>query len=326
MLASILQIIEQSLGSQLALAAQVCFALGVAMAAYVATAPLARVLVDLKAARLGMERDWILQCPACKRMTAASSGRCEQCGKSLDLPLIVRVRNFFGPEGEPRWLRAIRWTLTVAGTLAFALATVFVLLNTGAWLPQTILERLLVGVSLIAWAGVAWLAGRVFGIGTGGPISRLRDAVLALAGAAVLSAAATLAGAARPVSEEVLVRVSVQGQQARVGDRAVPLADAQFGFEYLQVHHELVGLRRVTPLAVVGASRIPLPMHEAEEAIADHLWAHSQRYGARGLAVRKLTQQFQAQEAGTYEIVLRGGEISARLAGAAPAPGPGATR
>lgn len=312
MLATLLQIMEKSLGPSLAAAADVLFWLGALMAAYVVVAPLARVLIELKAARLGMERDWIMQCPTCRRMTVASSGSCEQCGKSLDIPLVVRVRNFFGQEGESRWLRTLRWGLTVAGASLFAIITVLALVRSGGWHPQTTLERLFVGFSLITWCGVAWLLGRLFGIGTGGPISRLRDAILALAGSAVLAATATLAGAARPQTEDVLVHVAIQGQQAVIDGRSVPLAGPQLGFEYLQIDHELLGLRHVIPLAVVGAQRSTLPLGDFEQALAEHLWAHAKAYAARGLVVRKRAEQWQIVESAPFDILLKGGEITAR--------------
>jgi len=318
-LATILQIIEKSFGPHLVFAAEILFWLGIVLAAYVAGAPLVRVAIELKAARLGMERDWIMQCHTCRRMTVASTGVCDQCGKSLDIPFVVRLRNFFGSEGESHWLRALRWGLEVAGAALFAVVTLFALARSGGWNPETTLERLFVGFSLITWAGVAWLLGRVFGIGTGGPLSRLRDAILALAGIAVLSAAATLAGAARPATEKVLVHVVVSGAQVRVGDQAVPLVDSQLGFEYLQIDHELAGFKYVVPLAIVGARRIELPSGEIKQTLVEHLWAHAQGYTARGLVVRKRTEQWRVVEPVPFDIVLQGGEIATRRAESPPA-------
>jgi len=68
----------------------------------------------------------------------------------------------------------------------------------------------------------------------------------------------------------------------------------------------------VIPLAVVGTQRIDLPTGEFEEALVNHLWAHAQGYTARGLAVRKRTEQWQVVDAAPFDILLRGGEISAR--------------
>jgi len=323
-LATILQVIEKSFGPHLVLTAGILFWLGIVLAAYVALAPLARAAIELKAARLGMERDWIMQCHTCRRMTVASTGICEQCGKSLDIPFVVRLRNFFGSEGESHWVRMLRWGFDVAGASIFAGVTMFALVRSGGWHPETTVERLFVGFSLITWTGVAWLLGRVFGIGTGGPLSRLRDAILALAGIAVLSAAVTLAGASRPVTEKVLVHIVINGAQARIGDQTVPLVDSQLGFEYLQVDHELAGFKTVVPLAVVGARRIDLPMGEIEQALVDHLWAHAQGYTARGLVVRKRIEQWRVVDPVPFNIVLRGGEISTRRS-EPPAQPPAAT-
>lgn len=320
MLATLLQLLEKSLGPSLAVTADFVFWLGALMALYLVLAPLARVLIELKAARLGMERDWVMQCPTCRRMTVATSGTCEQCGKSLDIPLVIRVRNFFGPEGEARWLRTSRWVLTVAGASLFAILTAFALIRSGGWHPQTTMERLFVGFSLVAWCGVAWLLGRIFGIGTGGPLSRLRDAILALAAIAVLSASAALAGAARPQTEIVLVHIVIQGQQAVVDGKSVPLAGPQLTFEYLQIDHEMLGFKHVVPLAVIGAQRVDLPLGEFEQSMADHLWANAQRYAARGLVVRKRTEQWHIVESAPFDILLRGGEIAARRTEASTAP------
>jgi hypothetical protein len=312
MLATLLQAIEQALGPSLSSIGDIAFWVGILMLAYVVLAPLLRVVVQSKAARSGIEREWIMSCAHCRKITVVAGPECEHCGREFELPWIVRLHIFFGNEGEAHWLRTTRWIYTFAGLSAFVTITVAALISTGAWSPQNNLEELFVGLSLIAWAGLGWLLGRVVGIGTGGPISRIRDAIFSLALATVLIGTATLASAARPVPETVVASIRIDGQVAQMGSKAIALVGYQIGFEYLQVEYDFAGFRRITPLAIVGARRIDLPMGNFESALVDALWEHSNGLNTRGLSVRKHTEQFVANESGTYEIVLRGDKISIR--------------
>ena len=174
------------------------------------------------------------------------------------------------------------------------------------------IERLFTGASLIAWAGLGWLLGRIFGIGTGGPISRIRDAVFALAAVAVLSVTTAVAAAARPVPETTVARVNVQGQVAQYNGRSTPLIGYQLGFEYLQIENEVAGFRRIIPLAVVGAKRIDLEHGKITQTLIDHLWSNAEAYSRHGLLVRKRVEQFPASESGIYDVVRHGGEIQVR--------------
>lgn len=312
MLASLLKTIEASFGAALSPAGDIVFWLGVAISLYVIVAPIVRVAVERQAALLGMEREWIMQCLACRRVTVVAGSVCEHCGKPLGIPWTVRLRNAFGDGGEAQWLRTSRWILTIAGVGSFAIVTLTALIASGAWNPQSHIEKLFVGLSLIAWAGFGWLFGRVLGIGTGGPIARVRDAIFALAAVAVLTATTTVAVAARPIPETMLARVTVQGQVAQFEGQSIPLIGYQVGFEYLQVEHELAGFRRILPLAIVGASRIDLEHGKITQALVDHFWNHAQGYSRHGLLVRKRVEQFPAFEPGIYEVVLRGGEVQVR--------------
>jgi hypothetical protein len=312
MLATLLQAIEQGLGPSLSSAADIAFWGGMLMLAYVVLAPLMRVVVQTRAARFGIEREWIMSCPHCRKISVVAGSECEHCGRELDIPWIVRLHIFFGNEGEASWLRTTRWVYTFVGLSAFVVITVTVLSSTGTWSPQSNIEKLFVGLSLIAWAGLGWLLGRVLGIGTGGPISRVRDAIFSLALATVLIATTTLALAARPVPETIVASVKVEGQVAQLGTKAIALIGYQIGFEYLQVEHSFAGFRRITPLAIVGARRIELPLSDFESALTDLLWKHATGLTARGISVRKRTEQFVTSESGIYEIVLRGDEVSIR--------------
>jgi len=312
MLATLLQAIEQGLGPSLSSVGDIAFWAGVLMLVYVVLAPLLRVVVQTRAAHFGIEREWIMSCLHCRKISVVEGSECEHCGRDLDIPWIVRLYIYFGNEGEANWLRTTRWAYTFIGLSVFVVITVTALVSTGTWSPQSNIEKLFVGLSMITWAGLGWLLGRVLGIGTGGPISRVRDAIFSLALATVLIATTTLALAARPVPETVVASVRIDGQVAQLGTKAIALVGYQLGFEYLQVEHDFAGYRRITPLAIVGARRIDLPLSDFESALVKTLWKHANGLTARGISVRKRTEQFVTNESGTYEIVLRGGQVSIR--------------
>jgi hypothetical protein len=309
LLSLVLQTIESSFGSGLAAVAAGAFWIGMAMVIYVIAVPVARVAIDFSAANIGLARHWVMQCPTCKQTIVVSGGDCERCGKALGIPLAVRIRNFFSPEIEADWWRYLRWGWTMLGTAAFALVTVTVLVTTGAWHPQAHVEKLFVGLALLTWAGLGWLMGRVAGMNTGGPLSRLRDGIFALASAAVLALLVIAADAARPVAETVLARITVQGQAAQINGRHVPLVGYQFGFEYLQLDHPLLGYQQIIPMAVIGSASIPLLEDGWRKKVVDHFWSHASGYTARGLAVRRRTELFLTPQPGVYDVVLRGREI-----------------
>ncbi|UCD69509.1 MAG: hypothetical protein JSW48_05415 [Betaproteobacteria bacterium] len=312
MLSSLLRTIEQGFGPLLSSAGDIAFLLGLLMLVYVILAPSIRILVEMQAANIGIEREWIMHCMSCRRMTVVAGSECEHCGHNLGIPWAVRLRQFFSRGGEPRWLEVTRWIYTSLGVIAFTLITVVALGVSGAWNPQSHIEKLFVGLSLLTWAGLGWLLGRVFGIGTGGPISRVRDTVFSLALAALLLTTTTLASAARPVEEAVVAQVRVDGQVAQLGSRATALVGYQLGLEYLHVEHAFAGFRHATPLAIIGTRRLELPLGERQSDVVDFLWKHSVALTERGLAVRKRTDQFMVAESGIYEIVLRGDKLSIR--------------
>jgi len=310
MLALLLQTIENTLGPSLGVAATAAFWAGILIVAYLVAAPIARIALDFSAARVGLARHWVMQCPTCKRTAVVSGAQCEHCGKPLGIPWHVRLHNFFTPEIEPDWWRYLRWFWAGTGVAVFTIITLAVMIRSGAWNPQTNVEKFLVGLALMAWAGLAWLVSRVAGLNTGGPVSRLRDAVFALATAAALSALVTLAAAARPVPETILARVTVQGQVAQVEGQSIPLVGYLFGFEYLQLDHELLGYQKVIPLAVIGSSSVPLVRSRWTRKIVDHFWEHANGYTTRGLSVRRRTEQVLVNEPGIYDVVLQGREIT----------------
>lgn len=312
MLSSLLRTIEQAFGPMLSSAGDIAFVVGLVMVAYVILAPSIRIIVEIQAANIGIEREWIMHCLSCRRLTVVTGSQCDHCGHDLGIPWTVRLRQFFSSGGEPRWLQLTRWVYTALGIVAFGLITLVVLSVSGAWSPQNHIEKLFVGLSLLTWGGLGWLLGRVFGIGTGGPVSRVRDAIFSLALVALLLTTTTLASAARPVEETVVVQVRVDGQVAQVGTQAIALVGYQLGLEYLHVEHSFAGFRHVTPLAIVGARRIELPLGARQSDVVDFLWKHAATLTERGLAVRKRTDQFLVVDSGIYEIVLRGDQISIR--------------
>ena len=261
MLATLLRAIEQGLGPSLSSIGAVAFWGGMLMLAYVAIAPLIRVIVQSRAARSGIEREWIMSCQHCRKISVVAGSECEHCGHELDIPWIVRLYIFFGNEGEATWLRTTRWVYTVAGLSVFVVITVFVLSSTGSWRPQSNIETLFVGLSLIAWAGLGWLLGRVLGIGTGGPVSRVRDAIFSLALASVLIATTTLASAARPVPETIVASVKVDGQVAQLGGKAVALESYHMGSREQRIAEHAASALELIVQIDVG----PTPLRPQEE-------------------------------------------------------------
>ncbi len=312
MLSSLLRTIEQGFGPLLSSAGDIAFLIGLLMLTYVILAPAIRIIIEMQAANLGIEREWIMHCASCRRMTIVAGSECEHCGHDLGIPWPVRLRQFFSRGAEPRWLQLTRWVYTLLGIAAFTLLTIVALSVSGGWSPQSHVEKLFVGLSLLTWAGLGWLLGRVFGIGTGGPIARIRDAIFSLALVALLLTTTTLASAARPVEETVVAQVRVNGQVAQLDSKAIALVGHQLGLEYLYVEHAFAGFRHVMPLAIVGARRLELPIGDRQRKLAEFLWKHAAVLTERGLAVRKRTDQFVVVEPGLYEIVLRGDDISIR--------------
>lgn len=309
MLALLLQTVENALGPSLGLAAVIVFWSGIAVAAYMVAAPMARIAIDIGTARAGFSLQWITQCPACKHDTEIVDARCTHCRVRLSIPWHMHLRRFFGPRVGFRWWHGVSWAWSIVGIAAFTIMTVGALTMSGAWNPQTNVEMLLVGLALIAWAGLAGLVAGVLNLGAVGPFARLRDAIYALASAAVLSALMVLASAARPVPETLLARIIVQGQVAQVSGRTIAPAGGQLGFEYLQINHALLGYQKVFPLAIVGMSSIPLAQDRWTGWMVDHLWQYARGYTARGLAVRKRSEQILINEQGTYDVILHGQEI-----------------
>ncbi|MGH8679357.1 MAG: hypothetical protein ACREUQ_13535 [Burkholderiales bacterium] len=312
MLDMILQTIDKTLGSSLATAADIVFWSGLVLMSYLVLAALTRLLMELRAARIGLEKRWVMNCPTCERMTIVSSSVCEHCGRPLGMPLTLRVQHIFMFLSEPHWLRNVRWALTFAALVLFVAVSAVFAVRTSALAGQSNLERMFLGFAMIAWTGLAWLIARMLNPSQGGVLSRLRDAVFALVVFAILSVLLGVVGAARPVPETVVATVQIDGQVAQLQGQAIALAGSQMGFEYLQIDHPLVGFHRIIPIAIFGAQRVELPMGRFEAAVSEHLWEHSNDYTARGLSVRRRTEQLLVDEPGTYEVVLRGNEVKVR--------------
>ena len=114
-------------------AGDIAFLIGLLMLAYVILAPAIRIFVEMQAANLGIEREWIMHCMSCRRMTVVAGSECEHCGHNLGIPWTVRLRQFFSRGGEPRWLEVTRWIYTGLGVIAFTLVTFVALSVSGAW-------------------------------------------------------------------------------------------------------------------------------------------------------------------------------------------------
>lgn len=306
--------LEKSLGPALAPVGSVVYWGALALLALVALVPLARVWMESRAWRLHMTQRWIMTCPQCARRSVVQGRQCSHCGRDVHIPWTVRLWTGIGRERETRFRKRARWITHTVGSLGFLVLTVW-LGTTTLWMhPQGELHRLFAGVTGVAWAGTAWLAGRAFTLSRHGPVSRGRDLVLALASLGVLAVALILTDAARPTAETLLARFSVEDRQAVIGHKSTALGDDTVVFEYLQLDHQLLGYHEVIPLALVGKERISFGAGMVETWIIGHLRRHAEDYTARGLAVRWRSDRLRVSPGHRYEVVDRRGQVLIRRA------------
>jgi hypothetical protein len=312
MLPLLFQTLEQSFGSTLSQAAFVIYWSAVLLLAYTLAAPIYRLWVEYATVRTGLERQWIMTCPQCGERTIVQGRRCANCRGNLEIPLTVRLWHAGTMRRESRLVRWLRWTIHGLAITGFVAASLVGMLMTGALAPQGELHRLFLGVAITAWAAVGWLAGRALHLGPGGPLGRLRDAVLAMAAIGILAMALFLAHMARQNQEFTLVRFSTEGGMARLADQSLPLTGGEIEFEYLQLDHALLGYHEIIGLALQGQGRVPIPRRNLKQWTLRHLWEYADAYAARGLTVRRLTERLHVERDQSYEVVLRGRDITVR--------------
>ncbi len=314
MLRLLFESLETILGPALVEVARLVYWAGLAVAGAAALLPLWRVWVDHATERAGLARRWVATCPACGGTGVIRGGACAHCGKPLEVPWAVRLRTR-GPgwREAPAVRRAAR-AYHLAGAVLFALVVAWTAAATGALSPRGELHRLFLGLGLLALAAAGRSAGRALRLERRGVLARAGDGLQALAATGILAVSLFLAGAAHPAAETLLARFSVADGAARVGDRLLPTSEGEIGVEYLQLDHDVLGYRRIVPLAFVGAERAPLAVGPAGRWVIGHLREHADAYEARGLRVRVRTDRHRVVPGGTYEVVLSGDELLIRRA------------
>jgi len=315
MLPLLFQTLEQSFGSALSPAAFVTYWGAVLLLAYTLAAPIYRMWIDYATVRTGLERQWIMICPQCGERTVVQGRRCANCRGNLEIPLIVRLWHAGTMRRESRLARWIRWTIHGLAITGFVAVSLVGMVMTGALAPEGELHRLFLGIAITAWAAFGWLVGRALHLGPGGPLGRLRDAVLAVAAIGILAMALFLAHMARQNLEVTLVQFSTEGGMARLADQSLSLTGGEIEFEYLQLEHDLLGYHKIIGLALQGQGRVPIPRRNLQQWILRHLWEYADTYAARGLTVRRRTERLRVEHDQAYEVVLRGRDILTRRIG-----------
>ncbi|HEX4984593.1 MAG TPA: hypothetical protein VFV71_00845 [Burkholderiales bacterium] len=315
MMRSLFQAIEQSLGPSLATVSAVVYWAAVALLAHRILAPLLRLRMEMVAARLKVAESIMMECPYCHRETIVHDNQCSFCRKSIGLPLSLRAWHFIRLHRHPKWFRWTCWTWDILGLALFIAVTIAGLAAVKPWVTSGPLQRLFLGIAILAWTGLGWTAARILDISMHGPIARLRDLVFSLAIAGVLAVSLFLAVEARPVEEAVMWRIPVgEGGIARIGGRPLALPQGMIGFEYLQVDHELLGYHRVIPIAFLGSERMELAHKGLEKWFLENLRRHGQGYSERGLSVRSRVEQFIVTPNQAYEVVERDRQVFFRPA------------
>lgn len=317
MLRLLFQSLEGLFGPSLGGVARGVYLTGALVLALAVLLPFWRIWVDWRTARVGLAERWVGPCPACGLTGPVWGGTCSACGADLGVPWVVRWRT----RGSA-WLAAPVWrrvgqAYRLAGALLFGGAAVFALATVVSPAAAGPLHRLFAGLAFLALAGVGFAFGRALGPGPRGLLSRAGHLLHGSAAVGFLAVALLLADAARPPAETRLAAVTVGEGTVTVGERTFRLTpEGEVGLEYLQLDHELLGLRRVVPLAYMGAERSPIPHAAPTRWLVGHLRRHADDWERRGLTVRLRHDLRRVTPGERYEIVLSHGQVQIRRAGA----------
>jgi hypothetical protein len=319
MVRALFQGIERSLGPGLAHTSLLVYWGGLILLALAVCVPLVRIWLDYALARIGLAQYWVMTCGQCGKRSLVLGRSCGECGRDLGIPWPVRLWTSLPGRRESVWARRLRWAGHLLGSTAFLLLSIWMVTATGALAPRGQLARLFLGCALLAWAMVGWFGGRAMRLAARGIVARAGDLLVGLAALGLMSVALFLADVARPVPEIPLVRFVAVDTRVRVADRLLPLSEGEIGVEYLQVEQELMGYRRIIPLALVGAERLPFPRGMAGQWLVNHLRRQADRYTARGLVVRLRSERLRVTAGQAYEVIRRDGQLIIRRVADSPA-------
>jgi len=315
MLRLLFQSIEQSLGPFLSQAAAVIYWSGLILVACAVLVPVYRVLMEYAAARRSLEQHWVMTCRSCGKLTIVTGRLCGHCDGELDIPWALKRWAALPTRRRGTWARRLKWAGHLLGSAAFLLLSIWVTTAVGALAPQGELHRLFIGFALMAWAEVGWFGGRMLRLDPRGMLTRVGDALMALAAIGAMAIALFFADAARPISETQLARFTTFQGVARIGEQLIPLARGEVGFEYLQLDHELLGYRRIIAAGFSSGERVALPRNAIAQGIVNHLRQHAVGYTNRGLTVRLRTERILVSPNQTYEVIQREGQVLIRRVG-----------
>ncbi len=320
MLRLLFQSLEQSLGPSLSQAAEVIYWIGVILLAGAVLVPVYRVLMEYAAARRGLEQHWVITCRNCGKLTMVRGRLCGHCDGELDIPWTLKRWASLPVRHRGKWARRLKWAGHLLGSAGFLLLSLWVATAIGALTPHGELYRLFVGFALMAWAAVGWFGGRMLRLEPRGLLTRVGDAIMALAAIGAMAMALILADAARPISERSLARFTTFQGVARIGEQLIPLTQGEVGFEYLQLDHELLGYHRIISVGFSSGERVPLPRNAIAQKIVAHLRQHAVGYTNRGLTVRLRSERILVSPNQSYEVIQRGDQVLIRRVGESSSP------
>lgn len=304
--------IEQTLGPALSGVAFLVYAAALGVLAVAVLFPLFSRWMEYLAMGYGLQQVWIMTCGHCGRTTRAAGRHCGYCDQALELPATLKL--WSGAIRKRTSIRGqtTRWTVHLAGSLLFLFLSGWLVLSLDVVNPNGSLDRLFLGLGLLAWSAVGWFTSRAFRLAPMGSLGRMRDGAMALASIGFVSVWLFLAEEAKPVPETVIATFTAKPSAIEVENRLLQIPSGEVVFEYLQVDHEVLGYHDVIPLAFVGSNRIPISHSPVARAVIGHLRANPDEYAARGLTVRYRTDRHRVTSGSTYEVVERMGQLLIR--------------
>ncbi len=315
MLRLLFQSLESLLGPSLGGIARGVYLTGALVLVLAVLLPVWRMWVDWRTARAGLSERWVGACPSCGLTGPVWQGTCSACGADLGVPWVVRWRTRGAAWlASPIW-RRLAQVYRVAGTLAFAVLAVWALATVVSTDEAGALHRLFAGLAFLALAAAGFAFGRALGPARRGFFSRAGHFLHGTAAVGFLAVSLFLASAARPVAETRLAAVAAGQGTVKIADQTLrPNAGGEVGLEYLQLDHELLGFRRIVPLAYVGAERKALRLGTPAGWVVGHLRTHADDWERRGLTVRLRRDMRRVTPGERYEIVESGGQVQIRRA------------
>lgn len=314
--------IEQALGPALSGIAFLVYAAGLGVLGVAVFLPLFSRWMEYLAMGYGLAQVWIMTCGHCGRTTRAAGRHCGYCDQALELPATLKLWSGAIRKRASIRSQTTRWSAHLAGSILFLLLSGWLVLSVDVLSANGSLNRLFLGLGLLAWAAAGWFTSRAVRLAPMGVLGRVRDGALAFASIGFVAVWLFLAEEAKPVPETLIATFTVKPAAIQVNDRLLQIPSGEVEFEYLQMDHELLGYHDIIPLAFVGRNRIPISHSPLMQALIAHLRANPDDYAARGLMVRHRSDRHKVTSGYTYEVVERVGQLLIRRVNGGEAGGP----